>query len=144
MPTAQAAPPSHPARPESAHTLANTGAHKYLVTEFDSGTGDEQSALIWHLKTFAPLAMVFSSGGKSLHSWWNCEGIAEDKLVRFMHYAVSLGADAATCNCSQFVRLLHLRVLKRLSQCLNGFNTTSSHVARGGGSGFGGETAIWA
>jgi len=90
---------------ESAHTLENTGPRHYLVTEFDSGTPDEQAALIWHLQQFAPLVMVLSSGGKSLHAWWNCQGIPDDNLVKFMRYAVSLGADPATWTRSQFVRL---------------------------------------
>ena len=90
---------------ESAHTLGNTGPRHFLITEFDSGTPDEQVATIWHLRQFAPLALVLSSGGKSLHAWWNAEGIAEDVTGRFMRYAVSLGADPATWTRSQFVRL---------------------------------------
>ncbi|MCW1912646.1 hypothetical protein OJ996_03605 [Luteolibacter sp. GHJ8] len=90
----------------SAHTLDNTGPRRFLVTEFDSGAADEQAALIWHLRQFAPtLALVLSSGGKSLHAWWKCpEG--EGGIVReFMRYAVSIGADPATWTRSQFVRL---------------------------------------
>jgi hypothetical protein len=90
---------------ESAHTLENTGKRHYLVTEFDSGTKDEQSALIWHLRQFAPLVLVLSSGGKSLHAWWHCDGIDECVTMRFMRYAVSIGADKATWTRSQFVRL---------------------------------------
>ena len=75
------------------------------MTEFDSGTPDEQVAIIEHLAHFAPLVMVLSSGGKSLHAWWNCvEGTEEDHL-RFFRYAVSLDADPATWTRSQFVRL---------------------------------------
>jgi hypothetical protein len=85
----------------SMHTLSNTGARYYLVTEFDSGTADEQAALIWHLRDFAPLVMVLRSGGKSLHAWWACSGVDE----RFFRYAVSLGADPATWTRSQFVRI---------------------------------------
>ena len=54
----------------SMHTLASTGPRRYLVTEFDSATFDEQAAMIDHLSEYAPLAMVLSSGGKSLHAWW--------------------------------------------------------------------------
>lgn len=89
----------------SAHTLENTGPRRYLVTEFDSGTDDEQAALIWHLRQFAPLVLVTSSGGKSLHAWWTCKGISEDTALRFFRYAVTLGADPATWLRSQFVRL---------------------------------------
>lgn len=89
----------------SAHTLDNTGPRHYLVTEFDSGTPDEQATVIWHLREFAPLVMVLSSGGKSLHAWWNCRGTDDRTTGRFMRYAVSLGADPATWTRSQFVRL---------------------------------------
>lgn len=89
----------------SEHTLSNTGPRRYLVTEFDSGTKDEQAAIIQHLRGFAPLVMVLFSGGKSLHAWWRCKGADEGKLLRFFHYAVSLGADKKIWTRSQFVRL---------------------------------------
>lgn len=89
----------------SAHTLDNTGERHYLVSEFDSGTDDEQAALIWHLREYAPLVLVLSSGGKSLHAWWDCRGIATKDTAYFFRYAVSLGADTATWTLSQFVRL---------------------------------------
>jgi hypothetical protein len=90
---------------KSEHTLSNTEPRRYLVTEFDSGTADEQVALIKHLSGFAPLVMVLSSGGKSLHAWWNCVGTSEAKQLKFFRYAVGLGADPATWTRSQFVRL---------------------------------------
>jgi len=89
----------------SAHTLENTGPRRFLAIEFDHGTADEQAALHWHLREFAPLVLVVSSGGKSQHGWYACEGIAEDITRRFMRYAVALGADPATWTRSQFVRL---------------------------------------
>lgn len=89
----------------SAHTLANTGPRCFLVIEFDHGTADEQAALHWHLREFAPLVLVASSGSKSQHGWYACDGIAEDVTRRFMRYAVTLGADPATWTRSQFVRL---------------------------------------
>jgi hypothetical protein len=91
--------------PLSAHTLDNTGPRRYLVTEFDSGTPDEQAALIWHLRSFAPLVLVLWSGGKSIHAWWDCQGNDDSVTHRFMRYAVSLGADSATWTRVQFVRL---------------------------------------
>jgi hypothetical protein len=89
----------------SGHTLSNTGPRCYLVTEFDSGSQDEQAALIWHLKDFAPLVAAVHSGGKSLHAWWRCQGIDEPVVHEFFTYAVTLGADPATWTRSQFVRL---------------------------------------
>jgi hypothetical protein len=90
---------------QSPHTLDNTGPRRFLVVEFDHGTADEQAALHWHLREYAPLVLVVSSGGKSQHGWYACEGIAEDVTRRFMRYAVTLGADPATWTRSQFVRL---------------------------------------
>lgn len=89
----------------SAHTLDNTGSRKYLVTEFDHGTADEQAAIIHHLSGFVPLVMIVSSGGKSLHAWWWCSGETEDTQLRFFRYAVSLGADSKIWTRCQFVRL---------------------------------------
>lgn len=89
----------------SMHSLDNTGPRYYLVTEFDSGTADEQAAIIWHLRDFAPLVMVLRSGGKSLHAWWECAGGDESKIRRFFRHAVSVGADPATWTRSQFVRV---------------------------------------
>lgn len=90
---------------ESPHTLENTGPRRYLVTEFDFGTSDEQAAIIHHLSGFAPLVMVLSSGNKSLHAWWRCWDAPEDAQLKFFRYAVSLGADDATWTRSQFVRM---------------------------------------
>ena len=90
---------------ESAHTLENTGPRHYQITEFDSGTADEQARIIRHLRGYAPLAVVVSSGGKSLHAWWDCRDVAETIVAKFFRYAVSLGADPATWTRSQFVRL---------------------------------------
>jgi hypothetical protein len=90
---------------ESEHTLANTGGRKFLVTEFDQGTPDEHAAILLHLAERAPLALAVHSGGKSLHGWFYCHGQSEEALLRFMRYAVMLGADRATWTRSQFVRV---------------------------------------
>jgi hypothetical protein len=90
---------------ESAHALSNTGPRRFLVIEQDEGTIDEQAAVLLHLAGIAPLAVAAHSGSKSIHGWFYCEGQPEDKLQRFMRYAVSLGADAATWTRSQFVRM---------------------------------------
>jgi len=90
---------------DSMHTLSNTGERRFLVTEFDAGSTDQQAALLWHLGKIAPLVMVVFSGGKSLHGWWDCLGANESEIERFFRYAVSIGADPATWTRSQFVRL---------------------------------------
>lgn len=90
---------------ESKHSLANTGARRFLICEFDSGTADEHAALLLHLGTFAPLVCAVHSGGKSLHGWFYVHGKPEVKVERFFRYAVSLGADLMTWTRSQFVRM---------------------------------------
>jgi hypothetical protein len=90
---------------ESEHTLSNTGPRRFLVVEFDAGSIDEHAGLLRHLAERAPMALAVHSGGKSLHGWFYCAGQPEDRLRRFMRYAVSLGADPATWTRSQFVRM---------------------------------------
>ena len=90
---------------ESEHCLANTGQRQFLVIEQDRGTTDEQAAVLLHLAKRAPLALGVHSGSKSLHGWFYCHGQQEERLLRFMRYAVSLGADRATWTRSQFVRM---------------------------------------
>lgn len=89
----------------SAHTLDNTGPRRFLVCEFDTGTTDEHAALLLHLASRAPLVLAVHSGGKSLHGWLYCAGQPEEKLRRFMEYAVTLGADHATWSRTQFCRM---------------------------------------
>jgi hypothetical protein len=90
---------------ESKHTLANTGARRFLICEFDTGTADEHAALLLHLGTFAPLVCAVHSGGKSLHGWFYVHRQRDMKVEKFFRYAVSLGADRATWTRSQFVRM---------------------------------------
>src|ERR1051325_339140 len=37
---------------------ANTGPRRFLVVKFDESPLDEQAALLWYLKQFAPLALI--------------------------------------------------------------------------------------
>jgi hypothetical protein len=90
---------------ESEHTLASTGPRRFLVVEFDTGTADEHAALLLHLAQHAPLALAVHSAGKSLHGWFYCAGQPEDTTLRFMRYAVSLGADSHLWLRSQFARM---------------------------------------
>ena len=90
---------------ESAHCLNNTGPREYQVIEMDQGSADQQCAVIEYLTKYMPLRMVLSSGGKSLHAWYDVKGKDEDKQLEFMKVAVSLGADPATWVRSQFVRM---------------------------------------
>lgn len=90
---------------ESMRCLNNTGPRRFLVIDQDVGTKDEQAAVLVHLATMAPLAMVIDSGGRSIHGWFYCEGRSDDEIRPFMAYAVSLGADPATWTPCQFVRI---------------------------------------
>jgi hypothetical protein len=90
---------------ESEHSLENTGPRRFLVIEQDTGTVDDQAAILAHLAERAPLVLAVHSGRKSIHGWFYCTGQSEDRLRRFMRYAVSLGADPATWTRSQFVHM---------------------------------------
>jgi hypothetical protein len=115
----------------SEHTLEATGPLVWLVCEFDfskfarDGTtptpwkplleswenngitvADACSALLWELGTLAPLALVVSSGDKSLHGWFKVAGASESQLREFSQIAMRLGACSSTLNNpSQFVRI---------------------------------------
>lgn len=89
----------------SAHCLDNTGPRMYLVIEQDDGNQDQQTAVIVYLTKYLPLRMVLSSGGKSLHAWFDCQGVEEGKQKDLMRSAVALGADDSTWTRSQFVRM---------------------------------------
>jgi hypothetical protein len=109
----------------SAHALSNTGERRFLIVEFDfdaSNSAEEArllgrlategrdvrdlcAALLLHLAEKAPLILAVHSGGKSLHGWFYCAGVEEEKVWRFFRYAVSLGADWANWNRSQFARM---------------------------------------
>jgi hypothetical protein len=90
---------------QSPRCLANTGPRRFLVVEFDSGDLDNQAARLLHLRSIAPLALAVHSGGKSIHGWFYCAGVPEETLRQFMSKCVSLGADPATWNRCQLVRL---------------------------------------
>ena len=120
---------------ESKHTLANTGARRFLVVECDFGmygrdgktetayapllrrfaqakrgnvtgtVGDLCAAVLLHLAHYAPLVLAVHSGGKSLHGWFFAQGQPDATVHKFFRYATSLGADPATWTRSQFVRM---------------------------------------
>jgi hypothetical protein len=112
-------------RKVSAHALSNTGPRRFLIVEFDfnASNSDEEArllerlaaegrdvrdlcaALLLHLAEKTPLALAVHSGGKSLHGWFYCAGVPEEKVLRVFNYAVSLGADRANWTRSQFARM---------------------------------------
>jgi hypothetical protein len=89
----------------SQRCLTNTGRRGFLVVEQDQGSLDQQAAVLWHLRRFAPLVMAVHSAGKSIHGWFYVTGRSEKKNRAFMEYAVSLGADPATWVKCQPVRM---------------------------------------
>jgi hypothetical protein len=90
---------------ESARCLGNTGPRRFLVIESDTGTADEQAAILLHLAATAPLTLALHSGGKSIHGWFYAAGQPEPVLRRFMERAVRLGADYHTYTRCQLVRM---------------------------------------
>ena len=90
---------------ESQHALSNTGDRRFLVIEQDSGTPDEQAAILLFLARTAPLVLAVHSGSRSIHGWFYCAGRSEDTLRGFMRRAVTLGADPLMWTRSQFTRM---------------------------------------
>jgi len=109
----------------STHALSNTGPSRFLIVEFDfnaSNSAEEAgllerlategrdvrdlcAALLLHLAEKAPLALAVHSGQKSLHGWFYCAGVPEERVWSFFQYAVLLGADRANWTRSQFARM---------------------------------------
>lgn len=88
---------------ESMHCLDNCGPRRFAVCDFDEPASDLHPSIIWHLKKVFPLVMALSSGGKSLHAWFN---IPESEELDFWKAAIECGADAAIMrNRSSFVRM---------------------------------------
>ena len=116
---------AHATRKDFGSHFVQTGSRLFLNVEFDFDGGrcpeearviaklekqgrdvrDLCAALLLHLAEKAPLALAVYSGGKSLHGWFHCAGIADERVLRFFRYAVSLGADPANWNRSQFARM---------------------------------------
>lgn len=94
----------------SPRCLGNTGARRWVVLEFDQGTIDEQAALHWYLNAqaerlgWATLRLAVHSGGKSLHGWYGPVE-SEETAQKLMTFAARVGADPATWNKCQLVRL---------------------------------------
>jgi hypothetical protein len=105
--------------------LSNTGPRRFLIVEFDFDASDSDeearllerlaiegrdvrdlcAALLLRLAEKAPLALAVHSAGKSLHGWFYCAGVPEQRVWGFFNHAVSLGADQANWTRSQFARM---------------------------------------
>ena len=87
----------------SMHCLDNCGPRRFCVCDFDEPASEDHPAIIWHLRKVYDLVMVLSSGGKSLHAWFNVD---EEDEEDFWKEAIPLGADPALKrNRSSFVRI---------------------------------------
>jgi len=87
----------------SMHCLDNCGPRRFCVCDFDEPKGAEHPAIIWQLRKTFDLVMALTSGGKSLHAWFN---VPEDEEADFWKVALPLGADPAMMrNRSSFVRI---------------------------------------
>jgi hypothetical protein len=74
--------------------------------EFDISILDACAALILHLAGQSPtLTVVCFSGGKSLHAWFRVLELGSGQQRKFMGCAVGFGADRATWNKAQLVRI---------------------------------------
>lgn len=89
----------------SYRSLNNVGPRRFLVIDQDSGSKDEQAAVINHLARVAPLALVVATGGRGTHAWFYCSGKGDSQLWFFMRMAVLLGACKSTWSPIQLVRM---------------------------------------
>ena len=94
----------------SFRTYDNTGPRKFIVCDFDLPAAERQPSLIAYLAEFcgAMPVLVLSSGNKSLHAWWRCDGLSDEDIRLFEDEAASVGADPAIlgdARKSQLVRL---------------------------------------
>ncbi|MBE7499067.1 MAG: hypothetical protein HS113_01905 [Verrucomicrobiales bacterium] len=85
----------------------NTGLRRHLVAELDDLTLTKvhQALLISRLATFAPLALVVDSGGKSLHAWFRVSDLTVRDQVRFFCVACLLGADPTRWDICGWLRM---------------------------------------
>lgn len=81
-----------------------SGQRKYLLHEVDDKaiTFEQQLGLIKQLESIVPLKMVVSSGGKSLHAWFDWKPGRRDD---FLTLSQKLGGDVRFANGSQLCRL---------------------------------------
>jgi hypothetical protein len=91
----------------SEHAKTNYGPRQHVVLESDRKelNKDIWAKLLLHLAEFAPLVMVVDTGGKSLHGWFDCEGVPEAQVATFFNYAHQLGADPKMMDIFQLARL---------------------------------------
>jgi hypothetical protein len=85
---------------------ANVALRRYLVVEFDKMPDKEdQARLLNALSKALRLVMVVDSGGKSLHGWYDAEGVNDVECRVFYSCATILGGDPTRWDASGWVRM---------------------------------------
>ena len=97
---------------------ANFPERRFVIVEFDRSRIDPagrlslaalldlQAALHAYLEsTWAPLSLLTFSGHKSLHGWYPCVGVDEDRVLAMFRFACRLGADPCLASPSFFTRM---------------------------------------
>lgn len=88
---------------KSMHCLDNCGERRFCVCDFDEPASADHPSIVMQLKRTFDLVMALTSGGKSIHAWFN---VPPDEEADFWECAVKMGADIALArNRSSFVRM---------------------------------------
>lgn len=80
---------------QSPRARNNTGPRRRIVCDFDHPRPEHQPSIIAHLWDYCGDApeLVLTSGGKSLHAWWRCDGLSQESITEFETEATRVGAD---------------------------------------------------
>lgn len=93
---------------DGAITDADVAAHRFLLVESDKLPIEIQ--LAFYLKLKAPIALILSSGGKSVHAWLRLDAVSSDdyseKAKRVLTLLQPFGIDQANKNASRLSRLV--------------------------------------
>ena len=86
---------------------SNIALRRWIIAEFDDPTLNkgQQAKIASVLARGLPLRLVVDSGGKSLHCWFSCEGVEEQKVAKFFWLACALGADPSRWDPCGWVRM---------------------------------------
>lgn len=87
------------------HSKNQIDFRSYVVIESDCLAIEDQWKALEYLSRNLPLVMIVSSGGKSLHGWFDVLDVPEATVQRFFDIACTLGADPAIYKVSQWVRM---------------------------------------
>jgi hypothetical protein len=97
--------------PNGSSRCKNNSTHpdhrRYAVIEFDTGEPRSmQTAVLSSLHTGqAPLVMAVWSAGKSIHGWFNVDGLTPHQKLQFFRFAAFLGADKSLFDITKLVRM---------------------------------------